>query len=533
MATEVNSIPSSASTMILAEEASIGVPQGSPQYFELKPTSYANNFGPTFELVSERVISQRRRLRGDIVGETVEAGFEFDMTPTRMDKLLPAIFHAVFDKQANKGTVFDTGITVAGTPVDYDIGADAATAGWEVGHLLFAENFGVAANNGLKEVTGVLGNTIEAAGLALEASPPATAVIRAVGIQFGAGELDVVKTGGQYPIIQRALGTLNWTDFNLKPGSRIFIDQANGAAANRFVNAQNNGWMRVLAVTATDLTIDRADGGADGVTDMVSETGTGLSIRVFISDRIVDTNSEEDTAFQKVSHFIERRLGIPNPVASPGVIQTEDVLGGVIDTAAISVAKKSKSVVNVGMLAIGSDEHTGEPGDERVTDGQTILSIEKSEFFNNSSHVVRSLASLYPDASAGNAAPDALINFVDNYELAFSNQSSVLEAVGRAAGFDVNVVGLILDITLLSWFTTVATRKSIRANDRIQFEIAWQRIFGGRNVAFMFDAPNCGLGGGAVQIENAGSMTQPITLQASESEEHDQTASGNIFWYIP
>ena len=289
----------------------------------------------------------------------------------------------------------------------------------------------------------------------------------------------------------------------------------------------------LVAVTATDLTIDRADGGADGVTDMVSETGTGLSIRVFISDRIVDTNSEEDTAFQKVSHFIERRLGIPNPVASPGVIQTEDILGGVIDTAAISVAKKNKSVVNVGMLAIGSDEHTGEPGDERVTDGETILAIEKSEFFNNSRHVVRSLASIYPDASLGNAAPDALINFVDNYELAFSNQSSVLEAVGRAAGFDVNVVGLILDITLLSWFTTVATRKSIRANDRIQFEIAWQRIFGGRNVAFMIDAPNCGLGGGSVQIEPAGSMTQPITLQASESEEHDQTASANIFWYIP
>ena len=529
MVAEVNSHPSTVAKLILAEESSIGTLPGSPVYFEVPANSFSNSFGPNFDLVSPRLITQRRRKRGDIVGESVEAGFEIDFTPTVADKLWPAVFHAVYDKQPNKGTVFDTGLAVTGT--GYDIGTDADTAGWEDGHLLFAENFSTAANNGLKEVTGTSSDEVQVSGLTAEASPPDTAVIRAVGIQFGSGELDVVKSGSQYPQLNIASGSLDWTDFNIKAGSRIYI--GGEATANKFATAANNGWARVLSVTATDLTLDRVDGGTDDTTDMSSETGTGLSIQIFLSDRIVDVDSEEDTNFDKVSHFIERRLGIPNPVGSPGVIQTEDIDGSVVDTAVINVQKKTKSVINYGVLAIGSDEHTGESGDERTTDGETILAIDESEFMNNSSHVVRSLLSTYPDSSSGDAAPDPVIKFVDNFEIAFSNQSTVLEAVSQSAGFDINVVGLICDISILSYFTDVQGRKSIRANDRMQFEIAWQRPFGGRNVAVMIDAPNCGLGGGQVQAEVGGTLQQPFTMEAGESTEHDQTVSVNMFWYIP
>ncbi|MDH3661619.1 MAG: hypothetical protein OEU92_16595, partial [Alphaproteobacteria bacterium] len=438
-----------------------------------------------------------------------------------------------YNAQPAKGGVFDTGtaITVTGTPVDYDIGADAATAGWEVAHLLHAEGFAENANNGLKEVTGVTGNTIEVAGLVAEATPPADAIIRAVGIQFGSGELDVVKTGGQYPQITRIAGTLNFTDFNIVPGSRIFIPKT-GTAANRFVNAENNGWMRVLSVTATTLTLDRVDGGSDGTTDMVNETGTGLSIRIFLSDRIVDTSSEDDADFNKITHFIERRLGVPNPAGSPGVIQTEDIEGALVADAVFSVTERSKAIAAFTLVAIGSDEHTGEGGDLRTTDGATILQLAASKFFNNSRHLVRSLLALYPDASLGDAAPDPLIGFVSDYEIAISNNAEVQTAVGRAAGFDVNANGLIADISINSYFTEVATRKSIRANDRAQLEFAWQRAFGGRQVAAMMDFPAASLGNGQVQAVIDQSLRQPITFEAAESDEHDQTMSFNMFWYI-
>ncbi len=529
MVAEVNSLPSSAGTLIAAQEASPGVLPGSPVWFEIKPNSYDNSFGPSFDLVSPRIVSQRRRLLGDIVGETVGAGFELDFRPTWLDKLLPAIFHATYDKQPNKGTVFDTGIAV--TSSGYDVGADAATAGWEVGHLLFAEGFTTAANNGLKPVSGITGDEVEASGLTAEASPPTDAVIRAVGIQFGSGELDVVKSGSQYPVLNIASGTLDWTDFNIQVGSRIYI--GGSAASNRFVTAANNGWARVLSVTAADLTLDRVDGGADDTTDMSSETGTTLSIQIFLSDQIVDAAAESDANFQKISQWYERRLGVPNPTASPSEIQSQDVKGGFIDTMTISVNKKSKSTLNVGVLGIGSDEHTGASGDLRTTDGATILQIADSGFMNNSAHVVRSLLCTYPDASLGDAAPDPIVNYVDNYELAFSNQAAVLEAVGQAAGFDTNIVGLICDITLLSYFTEVQGMKSIRANDRMQFEIVWQRPLGTRNVAVMVDTPACGLGGGLVQMDVGGSMQQPFTMEAAESTEHNMTASVNVFWYIP
>jgi len=303
MATEVKSLPSTAAKLIAAREASIGALPGSPVFFNVPANSYSD-FGPTFELVSPRLVTQRRRKAGDIVGETVQAGFETDFTPTVADQFWEAVFHSVFDRQPAKGTVFDTGLAVTAT--GYDIGTDADTAGWEAGHLLFAENFATSGNNGLKTVTGTSSNEVTVAGLSAEASPPDRAVVRAVGIQFGSGELDVDKTSGQYPKLVIASGSLAWTSFNLKAGSRIKIGGT--AAANRFVGAANNGWARVLSVSATDLELDRADGGADLTTDMSTETGTGLSIQIFISDRIVDTDQrcQENQVGAELRHTCHR-----------------------------------------------------------------------------------------------------------------------------------------------------------------------------------------------------------------------------------
>ncbi|MGI9500103.1 MAG: hypothetical protein ACR2P3_08695, partial [Geminicoccaceae bacterium] len=167
-----------------------------------------------------------------------------------------------------------------------------------------------------------------------------------------------------------------------------------------------------------------------------------------------------------------------------------------------------------------------------TTTGADILQIAKSEFMNNSRNLVRSLLARYPEATRGDAAPDALIGFVSDYEIALSNNAEVQPAAGSPSGFDINAHGLAADISINSYFTELATRRSIRANDRIQFEIAWQRAFNGRQVAAMMDFPSCSLGGGQVEAEIDASLRQPLSLEAAESDEHDQTMSFNMFWYI-
>ena len=194
------------------------------------------------------------------------------------------------------------------------------------------------------------------------------------------------------------------------------------------------------------------------------------------------------------ANFIERRLGEPNPVGSPGIIQTEDLLGTVSSTAVISVQNQTKSTVEVEFIGIESNEHTGEVGDERTTDGATILNVPESGFLNNSSHVVRSLLSRY--TGDGDGAPEPLINFVSEYEISLSNNANIIPAVGRRTGFDVNTGDFIADISLTNYFRSIATRQVIRANDRVQFELAWQRAFNGRQVAVLLDFPSCSLGGG-------------------------------------
>ncbi len=528
MVAEVNKISSTEAALILAEESSIGTLPATPVYFEVPVVSYDSGTGVTLTLESERLISERRRRRGAITAEDVAGGFLVNFKPTILYKLIPWIMLSNFNANPAKGTVFDsTGL--AATADSFDTGADAATAGWQVGHLVYAENFALTANNGLKTVTAIDGDEIDVSGNSAEATPPDTAVIRAVGIQFGTGELQVAKTAGSFPTLVIASGSLVWTNFNVQPGSWIYIGGSD--TVDQYDTVGNNGYARVLSVSSDTLTLDRAPGGTNGTTDMTTETAATKTIQVFLSDFIKDQSSESADDFNALSYFMERRLGVPNPDTAPTVIQTEEFQGAINSTATFGIAKRTKSTVNFAFLAIGSDEHTGVSGDERTTDGETILEVEDSEFFNNSSDVIRSIVSIKP--TDGDGAPDPLVGFVDEFGLQLSNNAEVQTAVGAAAGFDINTNGLTADIDIPTYFAEIAARKSIRANDEIQFEIAWQRQFNSREIAVLMDFPACSIGGGAVDPQIDTSMRQPIRLEAAESSDHDLTMSYNHFWYIP
>ena len=529
MTTEVDSIKGVAAQLILADEATIGVLPGSPQYYGLDVNSFGA-FGSTQQLLSRRVLSQRRRrLRGDIVAKDVAADFQVDFTPTIANKLMPSLMQAEYFAQPQHGGVFATTPDLTVTSTGYDIGTGAAAAGYIASHLLFAEGFATAANNGLKTVTALSSDEVQVSGLTAEASPPDAAKITVVGIQFGTGELDVVKDAGNYPTLEIASGILDWTDYQLRPGSRIKIGGT--ATGDRFNTAANNGHARVRSVSATTLVLDRAPGGADDDTDMSDETGTGKTIKIWLFDQVKD-ETLDSSLYARNTLFMERRLGEPNPVGAAGEIQAEDLFGMVDNTFAIQIGARDKSFIDLAFLGIDSIEHTGGSGDEIQTDGATILSLPESGFLNNSSHVRRALLTVVDEAN-GDGAPPPLFNYATQFEIAVSNNAAVLEAVGRATGFDVNTNDFVADVNITDWFTDITTKTTIAANTQCQLEFAWERVIGTSGTgAVVIDFPSGSLGNGAIEVTIDTAMRQTLTFEAAHSEVHDMTMSYNFGRYV-
>jgi hypothetical protein len=529
MSVEALSIDKSNADLIVALESSPGTLPGSPVWVRYPIRSFSGSFGGTNELLAQRVISKRNRLKaGDIVGAAVDGSHDIYATPTVLDFLAPRILHTAGDAVPQGGGVFDSGLAVVST--GYDLGTAAAGAGFVDGHLVYAENFATAANNGLKEVTGTASDVVQASGLTAEASPPAGAIIRVVGIQFGTSELDVVKDVNQYPNLTIASGTLDWEDFpECAPGRWIKI--GGSATADKFTAAANNGYARILSRTASVLTLDRAPGGADGETDMSDETGTSKTIKIWFASQYKDEQLDDAKYAKTTSRFV-RRLGAANPTSGPTDIQAEELEACTWIGTTIGVTAQAEVTVSFNVIGTDFSSFTGISTDVDSADGATITDIPDSEFLTAGRYLTVSNLAAVADSSTGNAAPDLLTNKVTDWTIAIDNQGSVLTATGEDTGFDVSINEAAVTVGIEPYFTDIASKIGIGANTTYQLQLGWQRSFNGRTAGMLLDFPRGKLGQGQVTVPDQGALKQSLNLSCFDDTDHDMTMSINTFWYV-
>lgn len=530
MVAEVLKIDSNVSGLRMAKEASLGVLPGSPTWIEMQPNGY-NDFGGQLGLVARNPINLRRqRLKGTVTDLDAGGGVNMDLTQSLFSEFWPGLFLSVKRAKPHHGGRYVTPnpVTVDGT--GYDIGSDAATAGYLVDHLVFAEGFTNAANNGLKVVTAVTGDVVLFASSVVEASPPANAEIRVVGYEFASADLDVTNPSG-FPTLTS--GADDWTQFGFIPGEWIHIGGA--VALNKFVNAENNGLARIRSITTAVLTLDKGPGGADGTTDMAAETGTALEIRVFFGD-LTRNESADSANFDDATYTIERTLGVPNPVGSPGVTQAETLTGSQIVNFNLAVplpAPDSKITMDVGFLATDNVQYTGEAGDLIPSDGETILTVPAADVFNPTNDIERFKLAIQPAASAGDAAPDPLFAFITEMQLSLSNNSVANKAVGTLGAFAVTAGTFTVDAQITAYFSEVAGQQAVRNNSDVTLEIAFAKTFQGRKAGILFDIPLGALGDARLNVEQDAPITLPLQLAGAEFEDFGHSLVVMEFWYLP
>ena len=508
---QVEKIDSNVTELRYAEEVSFKTLPGSPTWNPLEPNSYGD-FGGEFTLVARNPInSSRQRQKGVITDLDATGGFNTDLTQENMQDLLQGF---TFSTLEPKGEEEPTDATVQAGDDTYDL---ASSAGFQVDDLIFSEGFANVENNGLKNVTGIdtVGTDVSVAQTLVTETAPAGANIVIVGHEFQSGEVDI-DVSGSLPRLVRASGAKDFTTFGLIPGEWVFV--GGDGAGEEFVNAENNGYKRVRQVGTTFIEFDKSE------SNMVAETGTGLTIQVFFGSRIL-RNRNSQTDIIKRTYQLERTLGAPDD-ALPSEIQAEYLVGATPSEFTLNVTSADKVTADLTFLA----------GDNEQIDGPTALktgsrpAIQAAGAFNASSDVPRIRMALFSDTDE---APQEIWAFTQELTITINNNLQANKAVSVLGSCNISAGTFQVGGSLTAYFNNVSAITAIRNNSDITLDIALYKD----NAGQVWDIPLIALGDGRLNVEQDQPITLPLSMDAATAASVNSTLDHTLlityFDYLP
>lgn len=497
----VNKIDSNVVELRFSEETALKV--AGSVWYPLDPNSYSD-FGAEITKVARTPINRsRQRKKGMTTDLDASGGFNIDMTQENVQRLLQGFMFADHREKAN----------AAPSAVTSTVYSISSTTGFYAGALLLATGFAIAGNNGLKVAgTVTLNTSVAASGLAAEASPPAASKITVVGFQFTSGDLNV-DASGTWPAITSTTKTL--TELGLIVGEWVFI--GGDSASENFVTDANNGFKRVRSIAANRIEFDKSD------LDMVTETGTGLTIRMFIG-RVL--KNELDTLIKRRTYQLERTLGAPDS-ASPSQIQSQYLVGSCPNELTFNIPTADKLTIDMTFVALDEETRDGATG---VKAG-TRPALVEADAFNTSSDFSRIRMAVVN--TTGSEAPTPLFAFVTELTLSVNNNVSSDKAVGRLGGFDLTVGTFEVGGDITAYFSSVTALSAIRNNSNVTLDIAMFK----NNQGWIADWPLITLGDGRLNVELDKPITIPLQIDAataaSVNAATDYTLLLVFFDYLP
>ncbi len=469
----------------------------------LEPNEY-DDFGGEPTLLARRPInSSRQRKKGAIVDLAAKAGLNQDFTNDNSQLLMSGFMYANFrEKQNDHPTaVSATGYVVPDETLYF------------ANMLILASGFANAANNGLKLVTSVDAGTSEvrAAGLVVDAAPATNAKILLVGIQGGAGNLDV-NVAGTLPKVTSAV--IDVSSLDLIPGEFVYI--GGDTAGTRFVNAANNGIKRIRSIAPGEIVFDKSD------EVMVVEASTTETVRIFFG-RVL--KNELANLIVRQSFQLERQMGAPD-TALPNDVQAEYVIGSFPDEFEMVVESADKINCNFSFISITNEQRTSTEG---VKAG-TRVGVVESDAYNTSTDFKRIKLSL---VSNTDEAPVPLFAFVTDYTLAIKNNVSLNKAVGYLGGFDATLGLFEVSCEINAYFTKIESVQAVRNNEDVTFDYFVAK----ENRGFAIDMPLLALGGGLSEVELDEPIMIPLKSDAATAVKMDPNFDHTLLWvffdYLP
>lgn len=504
----VGKIDSNVVGLRIAEEQSLGVLPGTPDWNPFEPNTFSDFGGQIRTVAREPINPSRQTKKGVTVDLDSAGGFNSDLTQKNLQGILQGFFFADLRKKTELPvTTVDTGDTTD----DYEPASGGT--GFRVNDLLFAAGFAAAGNNGLKKVTGTVTATSVPVTSALTPATGQAGTIVHVGHEFATGDAQITTPGGG-ALPRLITTTKDLTQLGLIPGEWIFI--GGDAAGEQFATAANNGFARVRSIATNIIELDKSAG------TLVADTGTGKTIRVFFG-RVL--KNETGTLIKRRTYQLERTLGAPDD-AQPTQIQSEYIVGAVPNEFTLSLVKADKVNCDLAFVGTNFETRTGVTG---VKTGNRPALVE-ADAFNASSDVSRVKMSIF---TTGTTNPTALFAFINELKLTINNNVKPAKAVGRLGAFDVTAGNFKVNGTVSAYFADVAALAAIRDNSDVTIDFTLVRA----NAGITFDIPLLSLGDGRLDVKKDEPITLPLALDAATAAKISTTIDYTlfmVFWdYLP
>lgn len=484
----------------IAVEASPGVLGGSPVWDPIEPNSY-NDFGGQLTTKARTPINPtRQRKKGTVVDLDASGGFNTDFTETGLLKLLQGFLfadaHIPGDTKPIDGSV-EVPITSVDT-VDDSINTGGVFPTFAAGDLVLFSGFGVASNNGLKNVvTGAAAKVTVSQNLTSEASPPTSARVQLVGKALT--DLEVTKNGSQVTL---SSASSDFTTWGLTEGSWIYI----GSDTNAFANANNSCFARVATIAATTLVLDK--------TTKTMAVEAASAVDVFLPTYV--RNEDDPNLIKRRTYQIERTAG-----RDADGVMSEYLINALANEFTLNIPTADLLNADLAFIAGDNEQRTGLEG---VKAG-TRPSLVTEDAYNTSSDVTR--FRLAP-VVAGDPFPAALFGFATEGTVTINNNVSPNKAIGVLGAFAMTAGTFDVGGSLTAYFATMDAVKAVRNNEDVTLDLILVKNGGG----WVIDIPLLSLGDGRLSVEANQPITIPLETAGAESE-HGHTLMVARFPFLP
>lgn len=482
-------------------ETVLGVAPATGEWQTREPNSF-DDFGGEYTKVARRPFSpSRQRKKGSVVDLDADGGYNEDLTQNNMQGELEEFFFADLRKTAEltPTAVGAGGFTVAG----------AVAAGFKVGSLVLASGYDVPANNGLKVVTAVDVDSVDVAGLTVEAT--ATGKIKVVGFEFTTGDLEMTAAvGGSFVITGTDMDGLG-----LIPGQWVFI--GGGLDADSFEPVADEyltGYARIALDGITDAALEFDKSTFTPVTD----AGAGKTVRIYFGDVI--KNEDDPDLIKRFSSTVERTLG-----RDDNGVQSEHLLGAVANEMTWNSPLANLVNFDMSYIAQKAKTRTGLLGPLSRRADNSVAAALGEDAFNTSSNIFR-LRLAAVDAVTLNPTP--AFARVTEWSLTVNNNVSSTKAQGVLGGFDTTAGMFDVDGEFTAYFSTIEAIHAVQCN----LDMTFDAIYAKQNAGVYIDVPLIGLGGGRLDIEMDTAIMIPVETAAAESA-FGHTALIGWFDYLP
>ena len=480
-----------------AIEESLGVLPSSPVWNELEPNTFGT-IGSTITTVARNPISRnRQRRKGTVTDLDSAAEFEADLTKSHYRDFAEGFVFANF-----------TGAEIYNpSAVDADSYTVATGSALTANTLVYGRGFGTSVNNGLKIVDSGATTTDVPVTTALvgEGSPPSGATVEVAGFRTAAGDLDVTDVSGTRVTITSALGIFDDPGLGLAPGAAVYF--GGEAAINRFSDADNLSYVRVVSVTSGTLIVDRTQ------QTWVVEDNTTQEVDMYVGQFLRNVPTDDANFLERSFQF---EIGYPN-LANPPGDEYEYAEGNYCNTLAINMPLTDKMTISPAFVGTDTQPPTG----TRRTNAATPVTPTQTGAFNTTADCARLRIAGVDETGLTTDFKSVTLTLNNNVspEKVLCNLGARFMNFGN---FEVNLEAQLL-------FTSSAVSTAIRNNTTLILDFAVRNDDG----AIYIDIPAMTIGGGGKDFPVNESVLINITGEAFADPVLGSSIGTTTFPFIP